>query len=1260
MRVPKWCGVLRLGAMVAVSAVLALLLFPATGHSEGDRSTTSPQQDTAVPYPKLDSNLRHLVSRHGASAASGSDDASPHPRVMVSVDVSPSEVERVAQWLTSRGVPIRHQGEDFIEVYVPVARLAALSQLFGVTRVETSVSPQIDQSSVTPPGTVVSEGVGLHGADHWHALGLRGEGVKVGILDSGFAGLPELLGTELPGTVTARCYHRTNPGVSSLVGECATGTNHGTHVAQEIIDMAPDVSLYIANPHTLGDLQDAVNWLIGQGVDVVNHSMSWVFDGPGDGTSPKSTSPLNTIDTAVSGGIVWISAAGNSAGKTWYGSYLDTNGNNYHAFYHHNLGGDFEDNTFEVPAGEHVTIMMRWDDKWGGATCDLDLQLVRHIRSYPNLAGPPKIVARSDNPQSGHISHNPYESISYTNNTSATNLHYLKLHRFNCSDSDLPEWIQIMVRGGRGGLRYASGGRHIGGPAESKNEGALAVGAASVDDPNQIEGYSSRGPTAADGRIKPDITAAGCGKVAVGDSVEAACGTSYAAPHVAGMAALVAQRYPAYTPQQIAGYLKAAAQDRGAAGADNTWGHGFAKLPVNVYGLSLSHEELTATEADGAGQVLTYNVRLTEEPATDVTVSIANGASAIADLTPATLKFTTDNWNQNQQVKLTTKAAVDDTIDNDGRSYTLIHSFTTPEFSDDTMRLTVRVTDDEEKPDLFIELSPRTIDEGGKNNTTTVTARLSHATAWEQKITPIVGGLRCDENYRNCRSTLDLSSDNRVLTIPAGSLNSTGTVTYTAVDDEVYTRDNEIFVTFNPRGGYLHLYTHPPRFRYIWGTTLTINDDEPGVPDQIDTLQLSSTSTSSITVKWTQPHPGNSPITSSKVRYRKVGDATWTELSVSGSLTSVDITGLEEDTAYQVQAQAVNKHGSGSWSETKQQTVTSSGGSGSGGSSDSTSTAVSGAVGNTNEPPAQIDAPEQTSSTRTSLTVDWDAPANSGSPITSYSVRYRLADQDPEAPWKLHTHTGTTTITTIADLPVGGATYEVQLRATNDDGSGPWSSSSRVTLKENQAPHIINTRADLFVIYENWQGRFPQPMLPIYEADGDPITWSVGGRDARFVDIGDDGVLSTSQDNPIDFEYLSGLRTPQESTILKIKIIVTDSYGATDSVDRTYRVFDRPEPPAAPDAPTLTAPSATSLTIQWSEPANTGPAITGYSLRYRQTGQTPEAPWTTHPHTGTGRTATITEGLLSGATYEIQVQAANDEGSSSWSNSSQRELADQG
>ena len=164
----------------------------------------------------------------------------------------------------------------------------------------------------------------------------------------------------------------------------------------------------------------------------------------------------------------------------------------------------------------------------------------------------------------------------------------------------IPTWAQFQVDSNVPvDVEHTTNTHSIDSPGDTKNVGALTVGAAPYDATSTITTHSGRGPLP-DGTIKPDIVGAhGISSQAYG---YAANGTSFSAPHVAGLAAVVKERFPDYTPSETATYLKDNALARGAPTPNNTWGHGFAHLPANP------PSQPVVTGRAEVGQALTVNI----------------------------------------------------------------------------------------------------------------------------------------------------------------------------------------------------------------------------------------------------------------------------------------------------------------------------------------------------------------------------------------------------------------------------------------------------------------------------------------------------------------------------------------------------------------------------------------------------------------------------------------------------------------------------
>jgi bacillopeptidase F len=112
----------------------------------------------------------------------------------------------------------------------------------------------------------------------------------------------------------------------------------------------------------------------------------------------------------------------------------------------------------------------------------------------------------------------------------------------------------------------------------ANNGDAVSVGA--VDDSNAIAYFSSRGASSCTDGVFPDVVAPGVNVKAAAISLGGVAqytyvsGTSFSAPHVAGVLALLAGAFPQAAVAQLEGVLRATAIDLGPVGPDDTYGFG--------------------------------------------------------------------------------------------------------------------------------------------------------------------------------------------------------------------------------------------------------------------------------------------------------------------------------------------------------------------------------------------------------------------------------------------------------------------------------------------------------------------------------------------------------------------------------------------------------------------------------------------------------------------------------------------------------------
>ena len=269
------------------------------------------------------------------------------------------------------------------------------------------------------------------------------------------------------------------------------------------------------------------------------------------------------------------------------------------------------------------------------------------------------------------------------------------------------------------------------------------------------------------------------------------------------------------------------------------------------------------------------------------------------------------------------------------------------------------------------------------------------------------------------------------------------------------------------------------------------------------------------------------------------------------------------------------------------------------------------------------------------VTLGWTTPDDGGSTVTGYELRRRKGN-DPYDNWMAIQGSGPTTTSHIVRGLQNGAAYTFQVRAVNAVGKAGESNAASASPAANNAPAFATSSYSRTVAENTAAGTNIGDPVAASDPEQDMLSYSLGGADAASFEI-DSGSGQLQTKAALDYETRSSYA---------LTVSAADPSGASDTIALTITLANVDEAPARPPAPTVTAGGATSLDISWTAPANTGPPIAAYDLRYRAAGS--GSSWSDGPQGHTGTSATITE-LRSGTSYEVQVLARNAEGDSPWS-----------
>ena len=496
-------------------------------------NTPGKEQSTEVPETKTDSLLADLITRFHTSGLdetrivarnSGLLDQNDNLKFKITLDTALSS-ESVETKLKELGAIVTAKYQNYMMVRINLEDLAKFSQKSDFWDNISSLKEVLDiKIVIQPPTTQINisnqQGIELVGADRWQQVGYRGQGVKVGIIDTGFLGYQDYLGTALPesGHVKLKSF---------IFGNGEGSDRHGIEVSEVVHSIAPDSTLFLAAIEDEVGFAQAVDWLLDNSVQIIQVALAWGGMWPTDGSSFLS----KKLEEARTRGALPVVAAGNYA-KSHYVSEFHPDANGFHIF------GNGQNTLKFTPDADSAWVSLIWEEDYNNPITNLDLFILDESQQ-------PKGSSRSYQGKGSKKA--PVELVPFSAKAGQPN--YIQVRNLNKADSSK---VRFHLFAYNGTIEEYTPAESIAIPADAV--GVLTVGATSWNG-DYLEAYSSRGPTA-DGRNKPEIVGPSVAQLHSQQNEQNFGGTSASAPQVSGVAALVWGAVPNFSGNQVEKYIK--------------------------------------------------------------------------------------------------------------------------------------------------------------------------------------------------------------------------------------------------------------------------------------------------------------------------------------------------------------------------------------------------------------------------------------------------------------------------------------------------------------------------------------------------------------------------------------------------------------------------------------------------------------------------------------------------------------------------------